>query len=142
MSPRPGGEAAKFGDRFEGRWTVRYLLDVLFGRAEAVVVEDVDDAAESVEFYATVNGGEQGHQVKRQWRANVTWPVSLPGELLVHERPAILGAFERLPAAESGVLEDDPGAAAVGLEAVADAGVDRGGGPRVEGLSVAPLSSH
>lgn len=77
MSPRPGGEAAKFGDRFEGRWTVRYLLDVLFGRAEAVIVEDIDDAAESVEFYATVNGREQGHQVKRQWRANVTWPISL-----------------------------------------------------------------
>lgn len=77
MSPRSGGEAAKFGDRFEGRWTVRYLLDVLFGRAETVVVEDIDDAAESVEFYATAKGAEQGHQVKRQWRANVTWPVSL-----------------------------------------------------------------
>jgi hypothetical protein len=77
VSPRSGGEAAKFGDRFEGRWTVRHLLDVLFGRAETVVVEGIDEAAESVEFYATVNGVEQGHQVKRQWRANVTWPVSL-----------------------------------------------------------------
>jgi hypothetical protein len=77
VSPRSGGEAAKFGDRFEGRWTVRYLLDVLFGRVETVVVEDIDEAAESVEFYATVNGVEQGHQVKRQWRTNVTWPVSL-----------------------------------------------------------------
>lgn len=77
MSPRSGGEAAKFGDRFEGRWTVRYLLDLLFGRAETVIVEDIDEAAESVEFYATANGVEQGHQVKRQWRANVTWPVSL-----------------------------------------------------------------
>jgi hypothetical protein len=77
LSPRAGGEAAKFGDRFEGRWTVRYLLDVLFGRAESVVVEDFDDTAESVEFYATVNGVEQGHQVKRQWRANVTWSISL-----------------------------------------------------------------
>ena len=77
MSPRSGGEAAKFGDRFEGRWTVRYLLDLLFGRVETVVVEDIDEAAESVEFYATVNGVEQGHQVKRQWQANVTWPLSL-----------------------------------------------------------------
>jgi hypothetical protein len=77
LSPRAGGEAAKFGERFEGRWTVRYLLDVLYGRAESVVVEDLDDVAESVEFYATVNGVEQGHQVKRQWRANVTWPIGL-----------------------------------------------------------------
>ena len=40
MSPRSGGEAAKFGDRFEGRSTVRYLLDVLFGRVDTVFVED------------------------------------------------------------------------------------------------------
>jgi hypothetical protein len=60
VSPRSGGEAAKFGDRFEGRgcWTVRHLLDVLFGRVGTVVVEDIDEAAESVEFYATVNGVE------------------------------------------------------------------------------------
>jgi hypothetical protein len=30
-SPRAGGEAAKFGARFEELWTVKHLLDVLLG---------------------------------------------------------------------------------------------------------------
>jgi hypothetical protein len=31
MSARAGGEAAKFGERYEGQWTVARLLDVLAG---------------------------------------------------------------------------------------------------------------
>lgn len=76
MSPRPGGEAAKFGARFEGRWTVKYLIDVLMGRADSVTVEPVDPDTDSVEFLAVAAGREQAHQAKRQWRTNVTWPVS------------------------------------------------------------------
>ena len=75
MSPRPGGEAAKFGARFEGRWTVKYLIDVLMGRADSVTVEPVDPDTDSVEFLAVAAGREQA-QAKRQWRTNVTWPVS------------------------------------------------------------------
>ena len=33
MSPRSGGEAAKFGERYEGRWTTRQLLYVLLGQS-------------------------------------------------------------------------------------------------------------
>jgi hypothetical protein len=50
-SPRAGGEAAKFGARFEELWTVKYLLDVLLGRADAVTVEPVDPLADHVEFF-------------------------------------------------------------------------------------------
>lgn len=48
------------------------------GHADSVVVEAVDDDAESVEFFVHGEGGEQGHQAKRQWKNNRTWPV---GEL-------------------------------------------------------------
>ena len=50
MSPRLGGEAAKFGVRFEGRWTTSYLIDVLTGRVDRITVEAVDPEAEKVEF--------------------------------------------------------------------------------------------
>ena len=48
MSPRRGGEAAKFGARFEGRWTTRSLLDVLIGR----VAGNFGPAATNFERYS------------------------------------------------------------------------------------------
>jgi hypothetical protein len=80
VSPRLGGEAAKFGARFEGRWTTSYLLDVLMGRADRVTVEKVDPETESVEFFVLHGDDEEGHQVKRQWKDRVNWTVGLLGE--------------------------------------------------------------
>jgi hypothetical protein len=74
-SPRAGGEAAKFGDRFEGRWTVRYLLDVLLGRVDAVTVEPVDPLADHIEFFVDRNGEIEGHQAKRQVGNAANWTV-------------------------------------------------------------------
>lgn len=79
MSPRAGGEAAKFGTRFEGRWTVRTLLDPLFGQVERLTVEAVDEEAESVEFFAIVGGIEHGHQVKRQRGQSANWSMAILG---------------------------------------------------------------
>lgn len=80
-SPRAGGEAAKFGDRFEGRWTVRYLLDVLLGRVDAVTVEPVDPLADHVEFFVDRNGEVEGHQAKRQVGNAANWTLHrLDGE--------------------------------------------------------------
>jgi hypothetical protein len=31
VSPRPGGETDKFGNRYEGAWTVQHVLRVLSG---------------------------------------------------------------------------------------------------------------
>ncbi|MDQ3318859.1 MAG: hypothetical protein M3515_01145 [Actinomycetota bacterium] len=76
MSPRPGGEADKFGNRFEGRWTVRQVLDVLAGRAVSITVEEVGEGGEGVEFSLVRNDGTvEAHQVKRQ-RGNANgWSV-------------------------------------------------------------------
>lgn len=66
MSPRSGGEAAKFGERYEGRWTTRQLLYVLLGDIDSVTVEDVGEISLGAEF--TVRRGDKTeiHQVKRQ----------------------------------------------------------------------------
>src|SRR5215211_6980851 len=50
VTPRAGGEAAKFGERYEGRWTVSQLLRVLAGEATSVLVEDEAALAEGAEF--------------------------------------------------------------------------------------------
>jgi hypothetical protein len=50
MSPRAGGEAAKFCERYEGRWTVAQLLRVLAGQATSLLVEDEAALAQGAEF--------------------------------------------------------------------------------------------
>ena len=81
MSPRVGGEAAKFGARFEGRWTVRYLLEVLLGRVDAITVEPVDPLGDDVEFFVDRRGEIEGHQAKRQAGGRTNWTLHrLDGE--------------------------------------------------------------
>jgi len=65
VSARPGGEADKFGNRYEGVWTIHHLLLVLAGRATAVTVEDLGDAGKGSEFtLATPYHADEAHQVK------------------------------------------------------------------------------
>lgn len=73
MSPRPGGEAAKFGDRFEGRWTVTWMLEVLRGRADAIIVETNEPLQDTVEFEVRTGRRVEGHQVKRQLEQTANW---------------------------------------------------------------------
>ena len=37
--PLPGGAAEKFGNRYEGRWTVACLLDVMDEKSESIRLE-------------------------------------------------------------------------------------------------------
>lgn len=75
MSPRPGGEADKFGNLYEGAWTVRHVLYVLMGKADSITVEDVGDLAEGSEF--TYRHGEVCESRPRtgtcpEWSATVS----------------------------------------------------------------------
>ncbi len=75
MAPRAGGEADKFGNRYEGVWTVRHLLNILAGWGESITVEDFGDLAEGVEFTFCRTGLVEVHQVKRQSGTANNWSV-------------------------------------------------------------------
>jgi hypothetical protein len=75
MSPRPGGEADKFGNRYEGAWTVRQVLDVIAGRIDRMQVEPAGIAGEGAEFLIWRDGRVEAHQVKRQVGNAKNWTV-------------------------------------------------------------------
>lgn len=79
MSPRRGGEADKFGNRYEGRWTVRHLLYVLLGQADSVTVEEVGEIGEGAEFSVRRGSEVEVHQVKRQIGNANEWSVKALG---------------------------------------------------------------
>jgi len=66
VSPRRGGEADKFGNRYEGRWTVRYLLYALLGQVESITVEEAGEVGKGAEFTVRRRTTVEAHQVKRQ----------------------------------------------------------------------------
>ncbi|MFJ9351539.1 hypothetical protein [Streptomyces sp. NPDC101237] len=75
MSPRPGGEADKFGNRYEGAWTIRHILYVLLGAGNSLTVEGVGDLSKGVEFTYLHGDTVQVHQLKRQNGSANTWTV-------------------------------------------------------------------
>lgn len=79
MSPRRGGEADKFGNRYEGRWTVRHLLYVLLGQVDSVSVEEASEIGEGAEFTVRQGGDVEVHQVKRQIGTANEWSVKALG---------------------------------------------------------------
>lgn len=75
--PRTGGEADKFGKWFEGRWTVRHMLDVLAGTAELMVIEETGESGEGIEFSVVrPSGAVEAHQVKRQSGNSNSWSIA------------------------------------------------------------------
>ncbi|HET7012299.1 MAG TPA: hypothetical protein VFI65_00200, partial [Streptosporangiaceae bacterium] len=94
MSPRPGGEADKFGNRYEGRWTIHQLLKILRAEAEAITVEPLGEIGEGVEFILERPAAPaEVHQVKRQTGVADEWELSK-----LHARK-VLGNAERHVAA-------------------------------------------
>ena len=74
--PRPGGEADKLGNRYEGLWVVDAALDLIEGEYVDLVVEAVGDEAAGVEFFRTTpSGTPEYHSVKRQ-QAEGNWTIS------------------------------------------------------------------
>ncbi|MGW0947906.1 hypothetical protein ACWD4O_35880 [Streptomyces sp. NPDC002623] len=76
MAPRPGGETDKFGNRYEGAWTVRHALYVLLGSGTSLCVEPGGPLGEGVEFVYRHDHGTEVHQVKRQNRNANSWNVA------------------------------------------------------------------
>lgn len=75
MSPRPGGEADKLGNHYEGAWTVLHILEVLAGTAESVTVEELGEIGKGAEFTLRRRTTREVHQVKRQRGSANYWKL-------------------------------------------------------------------
>ncbi len=64
--PLPGGPADKVGNRYEGRWVVACLAEVLSEQADAIRLEPPGDEGKGVEFWLRRGDLLEYHQVKRQ----------------------------------------------------------------------------
>ena len=64
--PLPGGAAEKYGNRYEGRWTVACMLDVMEEKADSIRLEPPGPEGQGFEFRTTKQGIQEYHQVKRQ----------------------------------------------------------------------------
>ncbi|MFJ3672735.1 hypothetical protein ACIPSE_40380 [Streptomyces sp. NPDC090106] len=76
MAPRSGGETDKFGNRYEGAWTVRHALYVLMGSGTSLCVEPGGLLGDGVEFVYRHDHATEVHQVKRQNRNANSWNVA------------------------------------------------------------------
>ena len=77
--PLPGGAAEKFGNRYEGRWTVACLLDVMDEQADSIQLEPPGPEDQGFEFWITKQGIREYHQVKRQHHTG-RWTLSTLAE--------------------------------------------------------------
>lgn len=87
--PLPGGAAAKFGDRYEGRWTVVQLADILAERADVIRLEPPGSEGEGIEFWVQRGNCRSYHQVKRQAPRGRAWSIDDLG------RPGLITQFFR-----------------------------------------------
>ena len=74
--PLPGGPADKFGNRYEGRWTVNCMIDVMDERADAIRLEPPGAEGEGIEFWVRRGDRREYHQVKRQHSASGRWTLA------------------------------------------------------------------
>ncbi len=64
--PLPGGPADKFGNRYEGLWTVKCIIDILDEQADSIRLEPFGEEGKGVEFWLQIKDIRQYHQLKRQ----------------------------------------------------------------------------
>ena len=73
--PLPGGPTDKFGNRYEGRWTVNCMVDVMDEQADSIRLEPPGVEGEGVEFWIQRGDVREYHQVKRQHSASGRWTL-------------------------------------------------------------------
>lgn len=74
--PLPGGPTDKFGNRYEGRWTVACMVDILDEHTDAIRLEPPGSEREGVEFWLKKGSIREYHQVKRQYGAEGRWTLA------------------------------------------------------------------
>ncbi|MBI4641386.1 MAG: hypothetical protein HY731_11870 [Candidatus Tectomicrobia bacterium] len=74
--PLPGGSADKLGNRYEGRWTVVCMVEVMDERADAIRLEPPGVEGEGVEFWLQRENVREYYQAKRQHSASGRWTLA------------------------------------------------------------------
>ena len=96
--PRTGGEADKFGNRYEGLWVVDAALDLIDGEFVDLVVEAVGDEAAGVEFFRTTSSGIREYHSSRIIRvACPAGQVQVPASRSIRKSSFMLQANQPSP---------------------------------------------
>lgn len=74
--PLAGGATDKIGNRYEGRWTVYCMIDVMDEKADSIRLEPPGQEGEGVEFWLKIGDKREYHQVKRQKSGRGCWTIS------------------------------------------------------------------
>jgi hypothetical protein len=74
--PLPGGATDKFGNRYEGRWTVACMVEVMEEKANSIRLEPPGPEGDSSEFWLQKGHDREYHQVKRQRGASGRWTLA------------------------------------------------------------------
>jgi DNA-binding XRE family transcriptional regulator len=89
VSPRPGGEADKLGNRYELAWAVRHALECIGDESRSLTVEDVDpDLSHGSEFTYATSGRTEVHQLKRQRGGSNAWSITALTRLRIFDSAA------------------------------------------------------
>lgn len=83
----PGGIADKLGNRYEAKWLVLQLLDVIGGKSSALTFEGIDPSFKGFEFSLVRDGITEWHQTKIA-NQNGNWTLS------ALKREGVLEAFK------------------------------------------------
>jgi hypothetical protein len=75
--PLPGGASDKFGNRYEHRWTISQLVQMLHGNAESIRIED--PGTTKAEFVLVKVGKRELHQAKRS-HPDGKWSLATLGD--------------------------------------------------------------
>lgn len=89
MSPRPGGETDKLGNKYELAWAIRHALYCILDDRRALTAEDIDvEAGKGSEFTYDTGLVAEAHQLKRQNGNSNSWTVKALTDLKIFEAAA------------------------------------------------------
>lgn len=77
MGFESGGYAAKLGDRYEGKWVIRQLFQLLHEQIASVTIEPVGDDEEGVDLWIErLDGSRDAQQCKAQNGTKAYWSIA------------------------------------------------------------------
>ncbi|MGC2236179.1 MAG: NACHT domain-containing protein [Pyrinomonadaceae bacterium] len=74
--PLAGGAADKFGNRYEGKWTILQFAEILDEKIDSIRLEPPGEEGEGVEFFVKKGELTKYHQVKRQDTSEGRWTIT------------------------------------------------------------------